>query len=225
PIDPFAGTGIDDSTVTADKVRVEFFDPDDVNLTSPTLLQLGVDYIFAYNPLNDTISISDVGGLYPPGFYRITLDNSPTNPTNPNDDGIDAIYDIAGNPLQPNRPTGETVFVVEIPEDLDFGDAPESYGTSIDSDGPRHTIRPNFFLGTQVDAELDGVPSIAADGDGADEDGVRIRGGLLAGATMNVGATVALEVFASAPGRLDAWIDFNRNGVFEPSEKIADNLP
>src|SRR5690606_8208632 len=73
--------------------------------------------------------------------------------------------------------------------------------------------------------ELDGVPSIAADGDGADEDGVRIRGGLLAGATMNVGATVALEVFASAPGRLDAWIDFNRNGVFEPSEKIADNLP
>lgn len=222
PIDPFAGTGIDDATVTSDKARVEFFDPDDVNLTSGTLLELGVDYVFAYNPLNDTISITDVGGLFPPGFYRITLDNSPFDPLVPND--IDAIYDLAGNPLQPNRPTGETVFVIEIPENLDFGDAPDSYGTSIDNDGPRHTIRPNFFLGTQVDAELDGAPSIAADGDGTDEDGVRIRGGLLAGASVNVGATVAFEVFASAAGRLDAWIDFNRNGTFEANEKIADNV-
>jgi hypothetical protein len=87
-----------------------------------------------------------------------------------------------------------------------------------------------------VDAELDGIPTASADGDGVDEDGVRIRGGLLQGQTINVGATASLQVFASAPGFLDAWIDFNRNGVFEEeidlngdgvidgSEHIADGL-
>ncbi len=223
PVDPNDGTGVDPTTVTSQKVRIEFFAPSDVNLTRPTLLREGIDYTFAFNPLNDSITLKDVGGLYLPGFYRITLDNTPINPGVPNDDGQDAIRDLAGNPLKPNQGS-QTAFLIEVPDNLDFGDAPESYGTTIDSDGPRHVIRPNFFLGTTVDAELDGQPSDAANGDGADEDGVRIGGQSLAGRPLNVGATIALEVFASAPGRLDAWIDFNRNGAFEPSEKVASGV-
>jgi hypothetical protein len=219
PIDPSEGTGIDASTVTAAAVKVEYFAPDDVGLTTPTLLQISTDYTFNFNPVTDTITIKDVGGLFVPGFYRITLDNTPIDPTDSDDDGVPAIRDVAGNPLKPNQQSGETIFLIQIPDDLDFGDAPASYGTLIEDDGPRHTIVPNFFLGTQVDAELNGVPSVNADGDGADEDGVRVGGQLLNGAGLNVGATVALEVFASAPGFLDAWIDFNRNGVFEPEEK------
>jgi hypothetical protein len=229
PIDPDEGTGIDATTVIPTTVRVDFYAPTDVNLTTPQRLNLGTDYTFAFNSLNDTIVLSDVGGIFPPGFYRILLDNTPLNPANPNDDGVDAIRDLAGNPLKPNRAAndlprfraGETGFFIEIPENLDFGDAPESYrtvirpGTDPMLDGPRHTIRPNFFLGTTVDAELDGQPTPDATGDGADEDGVRIRGVLLQGQSINVGATIALEVLASAPGFLDAWIDFNRNGMFD----------
>jgi hypothetical protein len=229
PIDPDEGTGIDFSTVVAGAVTVEYFQPTDVTFANPELLALGADYKFRVNPLNSTIIITDVGGLFPPGFYRILLDNTPIDAMDPDDDGVDAIRDLSGNPLKPNRAAndpprflaGQTGFFVEIPDNLDFGDAPDSYRTVIQPgmdpmlDGPRHTLRPNFFLGTTVDAELDGQPSIDANGDGADEDGVRIRGVLLQGQTINVGSTAALEVFASAAGFLDAWIDFNRDGNFD----------
>src|SRR5690606_8581721 len=59
---------------------------------------------------------------------------------------------------------------------LDFGDAPESYGTLLDDDGPRHAIVPGLLLGELIDFEDDGQPSAAANGDDvaglADEDGV-----------------------------------------------------
>jgi hypothetical protein len=249
PIDPDEGTGIDESTIAAGAVMIEYFLPSDVTFSTPEVLQLGADYKFRYNPVDKTIILTDVGGLFPPGFYRILLDNTPINTMDPDDDGVDAIRDLSGNPLKPNRSAnstlfeaGQTGFFIEIPDNLDFGDAPDSYRTVIQPgvdpslDGPRHTLRQNFFLGTTVDAELDGQPTDAADGDGADEDGVRIRGQLLQGQIINVGATIALEVFASASGFLNAWIDFNRNGVFDEeidldgdgvidgSEHVADGL-
>ena len=39
------------------------------------------------------------------------------------------------------------------------------------------------------------------------------------------GLSATASVVASQPGRLDAWIDFNRNGTFEAGEQIAANLP
>jgi len=110
------------------------------------------------------------------------------------------------------------------PEDLDFGDAPDSYSTVVASNGARHTIVPGWHLGPIVDAEPDGQPSPLADGDdlnppGApdDEDGVTLP------PVLTPGNPVAAVLVDGGPsgGMLDAWIDFNGNGVFDhPSEHL-----
>ena len=102
------------------------------------------------------------------------------------------------------------------PVDLDFGDAPTAsqsgfaadYPTTLPS-GARHTISA-LVLGSTVDSEGDGQPTAAADGDAADEDGVQFVTSVVTTATA---ATIAsVLVTASAPGKLDAWIDFTRDG-------------
>lgn len=102
---------------------------------------------------------------------------------------------------------------------LDFGDAPDAlsapgYPTYAGHDGARHLIEVGFYLGHQVDPEVDGQPAADATGDDTqpetsdDEDGVRFLDAPIPG------ATVRLEVRASGAGRLDAWVDFNRNGTW-----------
>jgi hypothetical protein len=74
-----------------------------------------------------------------------------------------------------------------------------------------------------VDAEPDGQPTALADGDdlnppGApdDEDGVTLPPILTPGTFAYVGLLRGLS-----PGRIDAWIDFNGNGVFDhPAEHL-----
>ena len=99
---------------------------------------------------------------------------------------------------------------------FDFGDAPNSYGTLFSSDGARHLTGGVLFLGQSVDAELDGRPNSAANAD--KDDGVTLP------AVMIVGMQTTAQVVASAAGKLDAWIDFNRNGVFDAAERIATGL-
>lgn len=91
---------------------------------------------------------------------------------------------------------------------LDFGDAPDSFGTTLAADGARHTPNKNLLLGALPgDAEPDGQPSASALRDGVDEDGVRFVGS-----------------FAVVTGRgaVDAWADTNGNGKFDESEKFID---
>ncbi len=115
---------------------------------------------------------------------------------------------------------------------FDFGDAPDplastagQYPTLLANEGARHQIVVNApRLGSEVDSESDGQPDAGAMGDDAnsspdDEDGV-------AAPTLIVGSAIAIPVTVSvAAGKLDAWIDFNQNGVWEsPSEQIATGL-
>lgn len=107
---------------------------------------------------------------------------------------------------------------------LDLGDAPDSYGTLLASNGARHEVRPGeeLFLGTLIDVEDDGQPTPDATGDDAagmpDEDGV-----VLASPRIFPGATITLEVTASAAGKLDAWVDADQSGTFDPDEKFIDS--
>ena len=107
----------------------------------------------------------------------------------------------------------------------DFGDAPNTYGTLNANNGARHIRVPEYYLGAGADSEADGTPGVD-DGD----DGVTFP-------TMNIGTTVNLNVTASvaqtagfAPnnnylGRLNAWIDFNRDGDFaDAGEKVASDV-
>ena len=99
----------------------------------------------------------------------------------------------------------------------DFGDAPQSYATTLAQNGARHTaVGPR--LGLLRDHEADGQPSPTADGDDND-DGVQfsvIRPG------MTDAAVIVHVENAPLGARLNAWIDFNGDGNWDgPLENIA----
>ena len=103
---------------------------------------------------------------------------------------------------------------------VDFGDAPDTYRTRLLSNGARHRIDPDIYLGNSVDAETDGQPSPGAIRDdfntSDDEDGVRFLTPLIPGTDAKV------EVTASEDGWLNAWVDFNRDGMWDAgTEAIA----
>lgn len=97
---------------------------------------------------------------------------------------------------------------------LDFGDAPDTYGTLLASDGARHAVS-RLRLGTAVDQEPDGQPTSDATGDGSDEDGILFLEPFVAG------DTVRFSVTASGPGVLDYFFDFDGSGVFGDSPQEA----
>jgi uncharacterized repeat protein (TIGR01451 family) len=113
---------------------------------------------------------------------------------------------------------------------LDFGDAPDpTYLSLFASDGARHIIAGGIYLGACVDAEADALSNAAADGDdttagtetgtcatpGDDEDGITFT------TPVRVGLTGTVDVAASAPCTLSAWIDFNRDGDWgEPDDDL-----
>lgn len=130
-----------------------------------------------------------------------------TPPTPNDDDEDDAPYTVAG---------------------LDFGDAPDPlYPTLLASNGGRH-IATGLTLGSTRDSENNGQPNATATGDDLvgspdDEDGVTISTPL----TQGVSNTISVFVAAADPvdgGYLNAWIDFDQNGVWSAGELIATNL-
>lgn len=117
----------------------------------------------------------------------------------------------------------------------DFGDAPNSYGTTLAVDGASHGITDGLSIGTIVDRELDGVPSTLADGDdndgrillsGAvedDEDGVTLLEPLGPGSRAEFRINVTNT--AGTPAYLQAFMDFNGNGVFtDPGEQFLTDV-
>ncbi len=123
-----------------------------------------------------------------------------------------AVNDAAGNTSVAASPLSFQTII------LDFGDAPASYPTLLANDGATHVVS-GPRLGSKVDFEQNGQPSIAANGDGDDEDGVTF--GLIKVGQAIASANVNLQNATSA--RVDAWIDFNANGSWEASERILSN--
>jgi hypothetical protein len=144
------------------------------------------------------------------------------------------------------NPTGGTSggevedYRVGISEAMDFGDAPVSgatgggfnYPTRLSQNGARHRVVQEFWLGQLIDAEPDGQPNSTATGDdinptGApkDEEGVLFISSLIAGQVAQV------EVFctmggAIKTGRLNTWVDFNRDGDWnDEGEQIFRDEP
>ena len=104
---------------------------------------------------------------------------------------------------------------------VDFGDAPQPFATDFADDGARHEAI-GVRLGATRDAEPNGVPSPAADSDGADDDGV-VFGTIQVG---RLAETVSIDVQNAGGGaRVDAWIDFNRDGHWGGAfEHIVDDV-
>ncbi|MDP1623731.1 MAG: GEVED domain-containing protein [Bacteroidales bacterium] len=114
--------------------------------------------------------------------------------------------------------------------ELDFGDAPDvptnllDYPTLLISNGARHSFVAGVNMGVLFDTELDGQPTIPADGDDIlgvdDEDGVNIP------AVVMIGTSLTINVQVSTNGFLDAWIDYNVDGDWaDPGEHIFITQP
>ncbi|MEM7391665.1 MAG: DUF11 domain-containing protein [Verrucomicrobiota bacterium] len=124
---------------------------------------------------------------------------------------------VSSSVSDPNGANDSATEVTTVAASLDWGDAPSPYPTVSADNGARH-VASGPRLGATRDSETDGQPNASATGDGSDEDGVTF--GLLA-AGSSVSITVNVQ---EAVGQLDAWIDFNTNGIWESSEQIASNL-
>ncbi|MBL8699312.1 MAG: carboxypeptidase regulatory-like domain-containing protein [Alphaproteobacteria bacterium] len=185
-------------------------------------------------------TFTDVNGLYqfnnlPAGTYRVLVDASTlpgfgnyTNTVDP-DGGTDSTSLV-------NLGVGENNTAQDFGyRGFDFGDAPDTYGTTGAANGARHVVSvgqtaatPALFLGAKVDIETNGQPTVGADGDdaifaGDDEDGIQFLTSLTAGQTAQLGVTV--REAAGVDGRLSAWIDFNRDGDFaDAGEKILSDV-
>ncbi|WP_299018543.1 LruC domain-containing protein [uncultured Photobacterium sp.] len=95
----------------------------------------------------------------------------------------------------------------------DFGDAPDSYKTSLVENGPRHFIGPNFFLGSQIDSEgIAAVSPSSDDNNGSpnDEDGVSFATNFKQGSDVLINVTVGGE----AIGYVNGWFDWDGDGTF-----------
>ena len=101
---------------------------------------------------------------------------------------------------------------------IDFGDAPDSYGTTLSENGARHDLEnSSVFLGRVVDGESDAFLHPLSD-DSADnsddDDGIQFITGLELGENAIVSASV------SEPAYLNAWIDWNHDGRFDEDEQV-----
>ncbi|MCO6045270.1 FG-GAP-like repeat-containing protein [Aeoliella sp. ICT_H6.2] len=102
----------------------------------------------------------------------------------------------------------------------DFGDAPVPYPTTYEQNGARHTAL-GPYLGATRGQAVDGSPADQANLDPGD-DGVSFGQLRVGDAT----ATAELQVSNAPDGaRVDAWIDFNHDGVWDlTSERILTSV-
>lgn len=106
--------------------------------------------------------------------------------------------------------------------EFDYGDAPSPFATLRADDGARH-VAAGPRLGDARDTENDGQPNAAADGDdlvGDDEDGAMF--GVIN--AENDLAGLNLDVQNATEAHVDAWLDFDGNGVWSADEQILQNV-
>ncbi|MCG8653542.1 MAG: Ig-like domain-containing protein, partial [Pirellulales bacterium] len=117
----------------------------------------------------------------------------------------------------------------------DFGDAPDSFGTTLAAGGANHGILEGLSIGAVVDSELDGQPSVLANGDDVngrvlqsgltedDEDGVVLLEPLSPGVQSSFQVTVNNTTGIAA--FLQGFMDFNGDGDFnDPGEQFLTDV-
>jgi hypothetical protein len=163
--------------------------------------------VVGLNPLNFPVPAgATTGNTFARARFNL---NGPLPPTGPAPDGEVEDY----------------LVVIEEPQvELDFGDAPDQpYPTLLANNGARHTIDPNVFMGLLIDSEADGQPSANADRD--DLAGIDDEDGVVFTSPLDPTKVATVDVTVSVDGLLDAWIDFDNNGVWNAADQIYASVP
>ncbi len=124
----------------------------------------------------------------------------------------DLLAAFTGSTLQDD----ESCAPLMIESIYDFGDAPDTYGTTIAGTGAQHEIIPGLLMGASVDEEADGQPGAGADADGTDEDGVSGLTSLQDGQAVKLQVTATNELGQDA--YVGCWIDYDHSGTFDAGE-------
>jgi uncharacterized repeat protein (TIGR01451 family) len=121
---------------------------------------------------------------------------------------------------------------------VDFGDAPDTgsgtgvgnYQTISSDNGPNHFIVSGIQMGANIDGDTGSLQNANADADNTngtlnDEDGVKLGASSLQAQSLNQGASSTLDITTQGSGKLNAWIDWNRDGDFlDLGEQIATDI-
>ncbi|MCI5144806.1 MAG: hypothetical protein D3923_04595, partial [Candidatus Electrothrix sp. AR3] len=218
-----SGVGVNEDAYT--QVRVNLYRWDD---DGDSIIEAGEEqYIGStYTDANGDYTFADLAdGTYwvstaAPEQYIALTATTPTDADIPNAEEISVNSAADGSTIGAFERTtvsgsGATGldFAFEEIFDFDYGDLPSTYPTLRDDNGARHinTGVNDLYLGAiPPDTELDGVPDAAAQGDGADEDGI-----VADPSTWTEGAGGgSVDVTVVGTGWLVAWIDLDGDGSF-----------
>jgi uncharacterized repeat protein (TIGR01451 family) len=123
-----------------------------------------------------------------------------------------------------SQSVGNFIDAVRFGPLCDHGDAKSDYPVLRNNNGAAHVNDGVTFLGSKVRIELDGQPSATANGDDGivgDVDQIDDEDGVTFPSTLNTGRTASVDIVASVPGYLNAWIDFNQDNDWDDSgEKV-----
>jgi hypothetical protein len=166
-------------------------------------------------------------------IYAITSAGSPSGRVYTVTNGLIEWGASGANPI---RTIGTTVNdASECPiSPMDFGDAPTSYGWDAGPRAARHSIDANLRLGnvsgTSTLRDLRGMSSANADGDDLaggtdDEDAVASLPTLRENSTSYSIPNITVFNNTGSNATLYAWIDFNRDGQYQPSERATVTVP
>jgi uncharacterized repeat protein (TIGR01451 family)/LPXTG-motif cell wall-anchored protein len=101
----------------------------------------------------------------------------------------------------------------------DYGDAPDSYGTTKDNSGARAVADHDLTLGSTVSSELDARTPLDGTGD-TDDDSLSALPQLTDNST-SYHLTPSITNNTGGPATLAGWVDFNGNGTFDPGERVT----
>ncbi len=120
------------------------------------------------------------------------------------------IRDEVGNLLQSNGVNGRTELTIFVGGGFDYGDAGPGYTSLQASGGPRHKVDRGLTLGDTITPDADAILNNGDIDDGVD---------LIGNAASGFNASFTIDVRSDGrPFFVDAWIDWDRDGLFETTE-------
>ncbi len=124
------------------------------------------------------------------------------------------VRDDVGNLLQSNQANGRTELTIFVGGGFDYGDAP--YAASSGDFAARHAVDTSFALapvGSQSKVSADSAAKLI---DADDDNGVQVLGDLEPG--FDSSFVINVTNTSGAPFQINAWFDWDADGLFESSE-------